>query len=84
MIYVLIVWESVRKRDQRVADVLVVVLGDFFSAFIVFVEIFQLYIQYCSLYLVQTAVAAGVFEDVFLLKLGVALCDVLCYYWSRP
>lgn len=55
-----------RHNDRVVDDVLLIVMCDFSSLLVVFVEIFEFHAEYCSLYLVHAAVPSLISEHVLL------------------
>ena len=68
VIGILLIWQQIRQSNQRIIDVLIIVMSHLFTVGIVFYQILQLHIQHSSLNLIQTAVTAGVLEHILLLR----------------
>ena len=68
MIGVLLIRQEIRKRYQRVVEVLIIIMGHLLTMLVISHQILQLYIQNGCLDLIQTTVTTCVLEDIFLLR----------------
>ena len=67
VVCVLLVRQQVRKGDQRIVDVVIIVVSYNLTLCIILYKILQTHIKNGSLNLVKTAVATCILEDIFLL-----------------
>lgn len=67
VICILLVWQEVRKGDERIVDVLIVVVSHSLTMCVILNEILQLHVKNGCLNLIKTAVATRILEDVLLL-----------------
>lgn len=67
VIDILRIREARRQGDERIAQMLIIVRRNSLPMSVVLLQVLELNVQHRGLNLVQAGVAAGVFEDVFLL-----------------
>ena len=63
----LLIGQAIGQGNQRIVDMVIIIVGHLFAVGIVLNEVFQLHIQYRSLNLVQATVATYIFENIFFL-----------------
>ena len=68
VVCVLLVRQQIRQCNQRIIDVLIVIMSHLLTMLIILNQILQFYIQYSSLNLIQTAVTSGILEHILLLR----------------
>ena len=64
MVHILAVSQAVGKSNQRMFDVVVIIIGNQLPMCVIVNQVLQLHIQHCCLDFIQTAVAASIFEDI--------------------
>ena len=67
MIYVLFIRQQIRQLDQRIINMFIVIMSHLLTVSIILYQILQFHIQNSCLNLVQTAIAASIFEHILLL-----------------
>ena len=89
MINIILIRESIRKRNTLILDIIIIKRGDFLAMLVILVKISQFNIKNGSLDFIQTTIASGIFENIFLLAAIISkgtngLCQGLIICCYRP